>query len=143
MPPIVQSPHSCNHCQRLLLKSPGKDSTKYEFNFSLADILQAAADQCSFCHWFLDDIIESPGWQDVAQKPETHERLKLVAKVNVSAIWKFDPAISWFELSNRCKTKNGFAVCTPSGEWSPSSTCVFPSCFACIQKCRCLSNTTR
>jgi hypothetical protein len=39
MPPIVQNPHSCNHCQRILLKSSFKDHHKSEFDFSLADIL--------------------------------------------------------------------------------------------------------
>jgi hypothetical protein len=131
MPPIVQNPHSCNHCQRLLLKSPLKDYHKYEFDFSLADILQAAAEQCSFFQWFLDDIVESPGWKDIAEKPETNEKLKLFAYVHgfeSSAA----PGIEWFELSESCYTKNGFALCTPSGKWSPPSTCVFPSCFTCI-----------
>jgi hypothetical protein len=144
MPPIVQNPHSCNHCQKLLLKSPVKDSEEHEFDFSLTDILQAAAEQCSFCQWFLDDIVESPGWQDVAEKPETHEKLKLLASVYGFGSEGADaPVIGWFELSDSCYTKHGFALCTPLGEWSPPSTCVFPTCFARIQTCRCLSNHAR
>jgi hypothetical protein len=143
MPPIVQNPHSCNHCQRLLLKSSVKASTKFEFDFSLADILQASAEQCSFCQWLRDDIVESPGWQDVAEKPETHEKLKLFAYVHGFEGSGAVPVIGWFELSDGCYTKHGFALCTPLGEWSPPSTCVFPTCFARIQTCRCLSNPAR
>jgi hypothetical protein len=70
------------------------------------------------CQWFLDNIVESPGWQDVAEKPETHEKLKLFARVYGFESWA-TPRISWFELSESCYTKHGFALCTPSGEWSP------------------------
>jgi hypothetical protein len=112
MPPIAQNPHSCNHCQRLLLRGPLKDDHKYEFDFSLADILQAAAEKCSLYQWFLDDIVESPGWKDVANKPERHEKLKLFAFVYGSA----PPAIGWFELSKSCHTSRGFALCTAEGE---------------------------
>ena len=116
----VQKPHSCKHCQKLLFKPLPRDlydfrPRNYEFDFSLADIIQAAAEQCSLCQWFLDDIIHSPRWQNFAEKPETHDKLKLCTSYSgfngsaISRIWSFGLGDLW-------STPNGFEVCTPSGE---------------------------
>ena len=114
----VQKPHSCKHCQKLFFKPfPRKHHDRrhqvYEFDFSSADIIQAAADQCAFCQWLLDDMIIHP--PPFSGDPETHDKLKLCASFDGfdgSALSRF-----WgFRLGDCCRTLNGFGVCTPSGE---------------------------
>jgi len=72
MPPIAKNTHSCNHCQRLLLKSPIEDHHNYEFDFSLADILQALLSNVHFVSGSLTTSSNRQIGKMFAEKPETH-----------------------------------------------------------------------
>lgn len=65
MAPILLKPHSCRHCQNFVIDQEGPFYRKgienaqeklYErFDYSVTDILAAAAKNCSFCIWLLDN----------------------------------------------------------------------------------------
>jgi hypothetical protein len=48
------APHSCHHCQKLLIDhSTGLRATEC-FDFSWQDTINAAKDDCLFCQWLVD-----------------------------------------------------------------------------------------
>jgi hypothetical protein len=58
MAPVPLQPHSCAHCQRLVIDirgHPRPDIDFAHFQFNMRDILAAAADDCRFCQWLLDE----------------------------------------------------------------------------------------
>jgi hypothetical protein len=136
MATVVQKPHSCKHCQRLQLNAPLPENDYYEFDFSLTDIFQAAAEDCLFCQWLLSDIGKSAEWQQVVENSDAHDSLKLYSyQCGFNTPSKAE--IPWFKLAGPlldCITFNGFRISTSSGEMIPSSILVFTVCFTCIQQ---------
>ena len=65
MAPIVLEPHSCRHCQNFVVNQEGPfyredignaQERLYErFDYTVTDVLAAAAEGCSFCIWLLDN----------------------------------------------------------------------------------------
>ena len=62
MAPILLQPHSCHHCQKLLIdehkpvnKTDGEEKNYVHFDYTVSDIPAAALDGCSFFTWLLDE----------------------------------------------------------------------------------------
>jgi hypothetical protein len=57
MAPVPLQPHSCRHCQRLVIdirRHSKPDIEFVHFQFNMLEILAAATDNCRFCQWLLD-----------------------------------------------------------------------------------------
>jgi hypothetical protein len=63
MAPIKLHPHSCEHCQRLIVNESqrananrdGEEKNFVHFNFTTSDIIAGDADGCSLCTWLLNE----------------------------------------------------------------------------------------
>jgi len=48
-------PHSCKHCQRLIIVFEDSATAAHQFDFTYLDIARAASEDCLLCQWILGD----------------------------------------------------------------------------------------
>jgi hypothetical protein len=125
MAPIVLESHSCRHCQNFVINRVIKDEERrnhedtenaqerlYErFDYTVTDILAAAAEDCSFCIWLLDNeewihrsafedhVSSSPRYQGPQNKEKFESILQLCLRLD-----------SWLPPSNPANTLRGYCT---------------------------------